>query len=128
MDDQTALAAAWPPRDQPAHAPPTRRRGRGLAATPPDRQGLVQAWLAVNPRVRVLHGARYRPHDNPVERIWASLKAFPANRPTATMAGRIRQVHAFFRQRAPAQTLATAAASSSPWLPEGDSRNLRQAA
>jgi transposase len=54
------------------------------------RSKLVQAWLAANPRVRVLHGARYRPHDNPVERIWGSLKAFLANHPTATMAGRIR--------------------------------------
>jgi transposase len=32
---------------------------------------LVQRWLAVPPRVVVLHGARYCPHDNPVERIWA---------------------------------------------------------
>jgi hypothetical protein len=32
---------------------------------------IVQAWLASHPRVRVLHGARYSPHDNPVERIWA---------------------------------------------------------
>jgi hypothetical protein len=45
------------------------------------------------------------------------------------MAGRIRQVHGFFRQRAPAQLLATAAAPhSSPWLPEGHGQNYREAA
>jgi hypothetical protein len=32
---------------------------------------LVTRWLVDHPRLRVLHGARYSPHDNPVERIWA---------------------------------------------------------
>jgi transposase len=36
---------------------------------------IVQRWLATHSRVVVLHGARYSPHDNPVERIWAALKA-----------------------------------------------------
>jgi transposase len=89
---------------------------------------LVQRWLAAHPRVVVLHGARYSPHDNPTERIWAALKAWLANSPTLTMAGRIRQVHAFFRQRSPTQMLATAAPHSSPWLPEGYGQNFRQAA
>jgi transposase len=89
---------------------------------------LVQQWLAAHPRVRVLHGARYRPHDNPVERIWGSLKAWLANAPTATMAGRIRQVHAFFRQRSPAQLLVTAAPHSSPWLPESYGKDYWKAA
>ena len=89
---------------------------------------IVQAWLASHPRVRVLHGARYSPHDNPVERIWGALKAYLANSPTLTMAGRVRQVHAFFRQRAPAQLLATAAPHSSPWLPDGYGQNFREAA
>jgi transposase len=62
---------------------------------------LVRAWLATHPQVRVLHGARYSPHDNPVERIWGALKGWLANTPTLTMAGRIRQVHAFFRARTP---------------------------
>ena len=66
------------------------------------RSRIVQAWLASHPRVRVLHGARYSPHDNPVERIWGALTAYLANSPTPTMAGRIRQVHAFFRARSPA--------------------------
>jgi len=88
----------------------------------------VQAWLAAHPRVRLLHGARYSPQHNPVERIWGSLKAWLANTPTLTMAGRIRQVHGFFRQRAPAQLLATAAPHSSPWLPEGYGQNYWEAA
>jgi hypothetical protein len=82
------------------------------------RSKLVQRWLATHPRLVVLHGARYSPHDNPTERIWAALKAWLANSPTLTIQGRIRQVHAFFRQHTPAQLLATAAPSSSPWLPE----------
>jgi transposase len=89
---------------------------------------LVQRWLAAHPRVVVLHGARYSPHDNPVERIWAVLKAYLTNSPTLTIQGRLRQVHAFFRQRSPTQILATAAPHSSPWLPEGYMQNLWEAA
>jgi transposase len=89
---------------------------------------LVQRWLAAHPRVMVLHGARYSPHDNPTERIWAALKAWLANSPTLTMAGRIRQVHTFFRQRSPTQMLATAAPHSSPWLPQRYGQNIQQAA
>jgi transposase len=89
---------------------------------------LVQRWLATHPRLRVLHGARYSPHDNPVERIWGALKAALANSPTLTIAGRLRQVHAFFRTRSPDQLLATAAPHSSPWLPERYGQNYRQAA
>jgi transposase len=89
---------------------------------------IVQRWQWAHPRLLVLHGARYSPHDNPVERVWAALKGWLANSPTSTIQGRIRQVHAFFRQRAPAQMLATAAPHSSPWLPEGYVQNLKEAA
>ena len=89
---------------------------------------IVQRWLAAHPRVVVLHGARYSPHDNPVERIWGVLKAWLATSPTLTIQGRLRQVHAFFRQRSPTQILATAAPSSSPWMPEGYMQNFREAA
>jgi transposase len=92
------------------------------------RSKLVQHWLATHPRLRVLHGARYSPHDNPVERIWGTLKAWLANSPTLTIQGRLRQVHAFFRARSPAELLATAALHSSPWLPEGYMQNFREAA
>jgi transposase len=89
---------------------------------------IVQRWLAAHSRVVVLHGARYSPHDNPVERIWGALKAWLANSPTLTIQGRIRQVHAFFRQRSPTDMLATAAPHSSPWLPPSYVQNLREAA
>jgi hypothetical protein len=45
-----------------------------------------------------------------------------------TIQGRVRQIHAFFRARSPTQILATAAPSSSPWLPEGYVQNLKEAA
>jgi transposase len=92
------------------------------------RSKIVQRWLAGHPRMVVLHGARYSPPDNPVERIWGALKAWLANNPTLTIQGRVRQVHAFFRQRTTAQMLATAAPHSSPWLPTDYMHNFRQAA
>jgi transposase len=92
------------------------------------RSKLVQRWLAAHPRIVVVHGARYRPHDNPVERIWGALKAALANSPTLTIQGRVRQVHAFCRIRSPTDMLATAAPHSSPWLPDSNGQNHRQAA
>jgi transposase len=89
---------------------------------------IVQAWLASHPRVRVLHGARYSPHDNPVGRVWGALKAWLANTPTLTIQGRVRQVHAFFRARSPTDMSATTAPHSSPWLPEGYMQNFREVA
>jgi hypothetical protein len=41
--------------------------------------------------------------------VWGALKAWLANNPTLTIQGRVRQVHAVFGQRTPAQLLATAA-------------------
>jgi transposase len=87
----------------------------------------VTNWLADHPRLRLLFGARYSPHDNPVERIWAALKAYLANT-AVTWPGRLRQAHAFFRQRSPAQMLTTAAPWASPWLPKNYAQNFRQAA
>lgn len=80
---------------------------------------ITKRWLADHPRLLLIHGARYSPQDNPVERIWAALKQHIANTAPATMADRVRQAHAFFRNRTPAQNLATAAPWTSPWLPEG---------
>jgi hypothetical protein len=39
------------------------------------RSKIVQRWLAAHPRILVLHGARYSPQDNPVERVWGPVKA-----------------------------------------------------
>jgi transposase len=39
----------------------------------------VTRYLDKHPRLELLYGARYSPHDNPVERIWAGLKNYVAN-------------------------------------------------
>jgi hypothetical protein len=72
--------------------------------------------------------ARYSPHDNPVKRIWGALKAWLANNPTMTIQGHVGQAHAFFRERSPAQMLATAAPHSSPWPPADYVQNFGRAA
>jgi transposase len=90
------------------------------------RSKIVQRWRKTHPRLLILHGARYSLHDNTVERAWGALKAWLANNPTLTIQGRVRQVHAFFRQRTTAQMLATAAPHSSPWLPAGYVQNFRR--
>ncbi|MEV4250793.1 IS630 family transposase [Streptosporangium canum] len=89
----------------------------------------VIAYLAEHPTVEVLFGARYSPHDNPVERVWAALKAFIANT-AVSWPGRLRQIHAFFRARSPDQMLTAAAPWTSPWLPvpAGYKRNFWNAA
>jgi transposase len=87
----------------------------------------VTAYLAGQPRMILLYGARYSPHDNPVERIWGALKAFVANT-AVTWPGRLNQAHAFFRNRSPDQMLATAAPWTSPWLPPGYEQNFWNAA
>ncbi len=88
----------------------------------------VRRWLASHDRVKLLYGARYCPHHNPVERVWGAMKTYLANSPTLTMQGRLNQVHAFFCSRIPAQMLAIAAPLSSPWLPAGYGQELRRAA
>ena len=90
--------------------------------------GITHRWLAEHPRLRLLHGARYSPQDNPTERIWAAMEAFIANTAPATMPDRVRQAHAFFRNRTPTQMLATAAPWTSPWLPDRYKQDLRQPA
>jgi hypothetical protein len=92
------------------------------------RSKLVNRWLEAHPRMRVLHGGALLPTRQPTERIWGALKAWLANSPTRTIQGRVRQVHAFFAARSPAQILATAAPHSSPWLPDGYAQNLQEAA
>lgn len=87
----------------------------------------VQRWAAAHQRLRLIYGARYSPHDNPVERIWAALKAYLANT-AVTWTERIHQTRIFFRQRAPNQMLSTAAPWSSPWLPKSYVQKFRQPA
>jgi transposase len=87
----------------------------------------VTRYLESHPRLELLYGARYSPHDNPVERVWAGLKNYVANT-AVSWPGRLRQIHAFFRNRSPAQMLATAAPWTSPWLPIGYEQNFWNAA
>jgi hypothetical protein len=87
----------------------------------------VTAYLKDHPRLELLYGARYSPHDNPVERIWGALKNYVANT-AVTWPGRLRQIHAFFRARSPDQLLDTAAPWTSPWLPPGYEENFWNAA
>ena len=87
----------------------------------------VTAYLGKHPCPELLYGARYSPHDNPAERIWAALKNYVANT-AVTWPGRLRQIHSFFRNRSPDQMLATAAPWTSPWLPPGYEQNFWNAA
>ena len=87
----------------------------------------VTAYLEKHPRLELLYGARYSPHDNPAERIWAALKNYVANT-AVSWPGRLRQIHSFFRNRSPDQMLATAAPWTSPWLPPGYEQNFWNAA
>jgi hypothetical protein len=87
----------------------------------------VTAYLEQHPRLELLYGARYSPHDNPAERIWGALKNYVANT-AVTWPGRLRQIHSFFRARSPDQMLATAAPWTSPWLPPGYEQNFWNAA
>jgi len=59
---------------------------------------VVRAWLAVNPRVRVLWLPTYAAHDaNPVERIWGLMKdAVAANRLAGTSEELTATAHQFF--------------------------------
>ena len=61
----------------------------------------VTAYLGKHPCLELLYGARYSPHDNPAERIWAALKNYVAN---------------------------TAVTWSVPWLPPGYEQNFWNAA
>lgn len=75
----------------------------------------MREFVATQPGMHLWYGARYSPHDNPIERVWAALKHYLANTAVAWPA-RQRQVHAFFRSRSPDQLLA-AAPWTSPWFP-----------
>jgi transposase len=87
----------------------------------------VTKYLKEHPRLELLYGARYSPHDNPVERIWGALKNYVANT-AVSWPGRLRQIRSFFRNRSPGQMLATAAPWTSPWLPPGYEQNFWNAA
>ena len=89
--------------------------------------GAVTRYREMKPRLELIFGARYSPHDNPVERIWAGLKNYVANT-AVTWPGRLRQTHSFFRNRSADQMLDAAAPWTSPWLPVGYEQNFWNAA
>ena len=60
----------------------------------------VTSYLEKHRRLGLLYGARYSPHDNPVERIRAGPKNYVANT-AVSWPGRLRQIHSFFRARSP---------------------------
>jgi transposase len=86
--------------------------------------GITRHWLDDHPRLLLLRGARYSPQDNPTERVWAAMKPWIANTAPATITDRVRQAHAFFRTRTPAQMLTATAPWTSPWLPHGYGQEL----
>jgi hypothetical protein len=88
---------------------------------------LVRQFVADHPGLHLWFGARYSPHDNPTERVWAALKAYVANTAVG-WPGRRRQIHAFFRSRSPDQLLVTAASWTSPWFPAGYVQDFRKSA
>ena len=88
---------------------------------------MVQAWLLGHPQVHLLYGARYCPHENPVERIWGALKAHLANSPPPTMAGRVSQAMSFLAAATPEQMLQTAAPWNARWLPRHYGQDLCKA-
>jgi transposase len=87
----------------------------------------VTRYLDKHPSLELLYGARYSPHDNPVERIWGALKNYVANT-AVSWPGRLRQIHSFFRARSPDEMLDTAAPWTSPWLPPRYEQNFWNAA
>jgi transposase len=87
----------------------------------------VLRYVEKHPRLELLYGARYSPHDNPVERAWGGLKNYVANT-AVTWPGRLRQIHSFFRNRSPGQMLAMTAPWTSPWLPPRYEQNFWNAA
>ena len=89
---------------------------------------MVQAWLLGHPQVHLLYGARYCPHENPVERIWGAMKAHLANSPPPTMPGPVSQAMNFFAAATPEQMLQTAAPWKARWLPSHYGQDLCKAA
>ncbi len=52
----------------------------------------VSRYLEKHSRLELLYGARYSPHDNPVERIWGALKNYVANTAVSWPAGSGRSI------------------------------------
>jgi transposase len=88
---------------------------------------IVRDFVAAQPGLHLWYGARYSPHDNPIERVWGALKHYIVNTAVTWLARR-RQIHAFFRTRSPSQLLTTAAPWASLWFPTSYRQNFWKAA
>lgn len=72
--------------------------------------GVVKAWLAEHPRLRLYYLPKYCSHLDPVEPIWLRLKGkIAADRLYGTMKGLLEAVERFFQEMTPQQALAWAA-------------------
>ncbi len=91
------------------------------------RSRVVTRWLGERPQVRLILGPRSCPRHHPVERI-RGMRTYLATTPVETMAGRVRQVQAFFGERSQERRLRCASPFRSPWLPEGYAQNVWEAA
>jgi transposase len=73
--------------------------------------GLVKDWLTEHSRLRLFYLPKYCSHLNPVEPIWARLKAkVAANRLYGSMGSLLEVVHEFFYDMTPEAALTWAAA------------------
>lgn len=75
---------------------------------------VVQEWLAIHSRIQLTPLPTYRPHLNPVERIWKQLKRHvAANRAHADLSKLKAAVQAYLDGLTPSQALQTAGLASS---------------
>jgi hypothetical protein len=87
----------------------------------------VTSHLQEHPRLELLYGARYSPARQP-RRTHLGRAEELCGQYRRELAGRLRQIHAFFRNRSPGQMLDTAAPWTSPWLPPGYEQDFWNAA
>jgi transposase len=72
--------------------------------------GMVTAWLAAHPRLRLYYLPKYCSHLNPVEPIWLRLKGqIAADRLYGSMKALLEAVERFFQEMTPQQALVWAA-------------------
>jgi len=80
---------------------------------PAHRATLVKTWLATRPRVQLIPLPTYRPHLNPVERIWKQLKlCAAANRAHADLGKLKEAVQSCLDRLTPSRALQTAGIAS----------------
>jgi hypothetical protein len=84
----------------------------------------VTRYLQKHPRLELLYGARYSPHDNPVERIWAGLKATWPTPPSPGPDGSGRSTPSSATDHPAKCSMLPPPRRASPWLPPGYEQNF----